>query len=245
MGARVEPGKAALQRLHLELSAAQILLVDGRDLQFAALAGLDVLGDLHHAVGIEVEAHDGVVALRMGRFLLDAEAVALAVKLRHAIALRVVDIISEDGRLVLSLCIAHALLEQPREARAVEDVVAQDEADAVLAHKLLADDESLGQSVGTRLLGIAEAHTQLAAIAQQTAEARQVVGRGDDEDVADAGEHQRRDGIIDHRLVIYGDELLADALGDGVEAGAGSASQNDSFHVVFLFTEKYLRTPGP
>ena len=111
MGARVEPGEAALQRLHLELSAAQILLVDGRDLQFAALAGLDVLGDLHHAVGIEVEAHDGVVALRMGRFLLDAEAVALAVKLRHAIALRVVDIISEDGRLVLSLCIAHALLE--------------------------------------------------------------------------------------------------------------------------------------
>lgn len=169
----------------------------------------------------------------MGRFLLDAEAVALAVKLRHAVALRVVDIISEDGRLVLSLCVAHALLEQPREARAVEDVVAQDEADAVLAHKLLADDEGLGQSVGTRLLGIAEAHTQLAAIAQQTAEARQVVGRGDDEDVADAGEHQRRDGIIDHRLVIYGDELLADALGDGVEAGAGSASQNDSFHVVF------------
>ena len=111
MRARVEPCESPLEGLHFQRSAGEKRLVHRGDLQFAALAGLDVLGDLHHAVGIEVEAHDGVVALRMGRFLLDAEAVALAVKLRHAIALRVVDIIAEDGRLVLSLCIAHALLE--------------------------------------------------------------------------------------------------------------------------------------
>ena len=35
--------------------------------------------------------------------------------------------------------------------------------------------------------------------------------RGDDQDLADAGEHQRRQRIIDHRLVVDRQQLLADA----------------------------------
>jgi len=58
------------------------------------------------------------------------------------------------------------------------------------------------------------------------------VGRGDDENVAYAGEHQYRDGIVDHRLVENGEQLLAHAFGDGVEARAAASGEDNSFHGV-------------
>ena len=66
---------------------------------------------------------------------------------------------------------------------------------------------------------------------QQAFEARQVVGGADDEDVADAREHQCTDGIIHHRFVVNGKQLLAHALGDGIQSGAGSSGENDTFHI--------------
>ena len=42
----------------------------------------------------------------------------------------------------------------------------------------------------------------------------------DDENLADARVHQSRDGIVNHRLVENRNQLLADALCDGVEAGS-------------------------
>jgi hypothetical protein len=36
------------------------------------------------------------------------------------------------------------------------------------------------------------------------------VGRRDHQDVADAGEHQRRQGIVDHRLVVDREQLFGD-----------------------------------
>ena len=50
---------------------------------------------------------------------------------------------------------------------------------------------------------------QLAAIAEQAAELRQVVRRRDHQDVADAGQHQHRQRIVDHRLVVDRQQLLA------------------------------------
>ena len=112
----------------------------------------------------------------------------------------------------------------------MEDVVAEDQADRIAADELPADDECLGQAVGRGLFGIGEAHAVIAAVAQEPPERGQVVGRGDDEDVADAGQHQRRNGVVDHRLVVDGEHLLAHALGDGVEPRPRPSGQNDSFH---------------
>ena len=66
---------------------------------------------------------------------------------------------------------------------------------------------------GLRLLLVAEAHARAAAVAEQLLEARQVARRGDDQDLADARQHQRRQRVIDRRLVVDGQELLADARG--------------------------------
>ena len=52
---------------------------------------------------------------------------------------------------------------------------------------------------------------------------REVLGRGDDKDLPDAREHQRAHGIIHHRLVVDGQELLAHSLCDGVQPRAGAS----------------------
>ena len=40
----------------------------------------------------------------------------------------------------------------------------------------------------------------------------------DHKDFPDAGQHQRRDRVIDHRLIINGSQLLADSHCHGMEA---------------------------
>ena len=82
----------------------------------------------------------------LGLFL-DAEAVAVLVKFCHAVSLWIVHIVSEDARLSFFGSL-HTLFQQGRETCAIEDVVAQYQAHIVIADKLLADDESLCQSVG-------------------------------------------------------------------------------------------------
>ena len=93
-------------------------------------------------------------------------------------------------------------------------------ASAIVADKLFTDDEGLCKSVGGWLFRIFETHTEVGAVAKQSLEARQVVRRGDDQDLTDACEHQRGDRVVDHGFVENGDQLLANAFGDGVEAGA-------------------------
>ncbi len=234
VGAGVEPGEAAAEGLDLEFAVGEEPLVDGRDLQFAAGRGLDALGDLHDLVGVEVDARDGVVALRLGRFLFDAHAVALAVEFGHAVALRVADPVAEDGGLALLLGRPDRFQQQGCEAHAVEDVVSQDQAGAIAADELLSDEEGLRQAVRAGLLGIRETDAVVGAVAQQAPEGRQVLRGADDQDVPDARQHQRADGIVHHRLVVDGEELFAHPLGDRVQAGAGASGEDDSFHLLLF-----------
>ena len=235
MGAGVEPCEAAPERLHFQFTILEEALVHGRDLQFAAIRGLDCCGYIDHLVGVEVEAYDGIVRLRLRRFLLDAEAVAMGVEFSHTIALGVVHPIAEHGGFALMLGRVDGLAQQRSEARAVEDVVAQDQACCIVAYELAPDDEGLGQSVGRWLLGVAKIDAVVRTIAQQAAEGGQVVGRRDHEDVADASLHQHRDGVIDHRFIEDRQQLFRHTFRDGVEACAGAAGQYYSFHTSVRF----------
>ena len=216
VGAGVEPGEAALQGLYLQVLLGEVLLVDGGDFQFTAGTGLDVLGYLYHAVRIEVEADDGIVALGLCRLLFDAEAVAFGVELSNTVAFGVVDKIAEDGSLAVLLGGTYTLAQQLAEACSVEDVVAQDQTGTVVADELFTDDESLSQSVGRGLLGVFEVEAIVAAVAQQTLETWQVVGGGDDENLTDACQHQYGYRVVDHGFVEDGNQLFADALRDGI-----------------------------
>ena len=267
VGAGIEPGEAAAEGLDLEFAVGQEGLVDARDLQFAAGGGLDALGDVNHLVGVEVEADDGVVALGVGGFLFDAEAVAVFVEFGDAVAFGVGDPVAEDGGLRgmrcpiavghdgsrvghdvggaghdgfyvtpdliggLALGGSNCRFQHRGKAGAVEDIVAQDEADGVVADEVFADEEGLREAIRGGLLGVFEVDAVVGAVAQEALEARQVLRGADDQDVPDTRQHQHADGVVDHRLVVDGQQLFADALGDRVETGAGAAGEDDAFHI--------------
>ena len=55
------------------------------------------------------------------------------------------------------------------------------------------------------------------------------MGSGDDQDLTDAGQHENRDRVVDHRLVIDGHELFAHRHCQGMKSGAGASGENDAF----------------
>jgi len=69
---------------------------------------------------------------------------------------------------------------------------------------ICAEDESLGKAVRRRLLGVADVDAQPGTVAQHPLERRSVV-RG----VADTRQHQSGERVIDHRLVVDRQQLLA------------------------------------
>ena len=68
----------------------------------------------------------------------------------------------------------------------------------------------------------------MAAIAEESAELRQIVRSGDDQYLANARQHKHGEGVIDHRLVVHGQQLLADAARDGVKPRSGAAGEDDA-----------------
>ena len=87
VGAGVEPRGAAVEHGDGQLAPPQVLVVDRGDLQLAAGARLDLRGDLDDLVVVEVEAGDGVGALRPRRLLLDGDDPAVVVELHDAVLL--------------------------------------------------------------------------------------------------------------------------------------------------------------
>ena len=78
---------------------------------------------------------------------------------------------------------------------------------------------------------VGNADAELAAIAEQAVERRSVVRGRDDEDLRNARQHEGRQRVIDHRLVVDGDELLRCPQRNRGETGARAARQDDAFHV--------------
>src|SRR5690606_26500729 len=123
-----------------------------------------------------------------------------------------------------------SLTQHGAETIAVEDVVAENQADAAVTDKLLTDQERLSQSVRRGLFGITKRDTEIRTIAKQLAKVRQIVGRGNHQNLANSRQHQYRKRVIDHRFVVDGQQLLGNAPGNGMQSGTGSTGQNDAFH---------------
>ena len=90
--------------------------------------------------------------------------------------------------------------------------------------------EGLSQAVGTGLLGVGEADTEVRAVSKQALKVGQVVGGRNDQNVPDTRQHERGERIVDHRLVVDGQQLLARHGGERVEAGAGASGKDDALH---------------
>ena len=186
-----------------------------------------MFGKFGGAVVVEIKAGYCPVGFWLERFFFDGEGFEVLVEFDDAEAFGVAHLVGENGGAVFS---GGGLAQGLGEGLAVEDVVAQYQTYVVAADKFFADDQGLGETVGAGLDGVADAHAEAAAVAEQADEGGVVFGGGNDEDVADAGEHQHGQGVVDHGFVVHGQQLLGNAACDGVETGAGAAGKDDAFH---------------
>ena len=232
-GAGVEPRVAAAQGDHGQRPLLQVHLVERRDLKLAARGRLHPMGLGGHVARVEVQAGDCVGALGALGLLLDGDGPALAVELDDAEALGVVHVVAED-RGPTGLCVLDGARQVARQAVAVEDVVAQHQGARLAGDEVLADGECLRQAVGARLLGVGEVHAVARAVPEQALEVGEVRRRGDDQDVADARQHEGAERVVDHGLVVDRQQLLGGHERERVQARAGPAGEDDAFHRIPL-----------
>ena len=230
-GAGVQPRVAAAQGHHGQRPLLQVHLVERRDLELAARGRLDLVGLGGHVARVEVQAGDGVGALGALRLLLDGDGPPLAVELHDAEALGVVHVVAED-RGAARLGVLDGARQVARQAVTVEDVVAEHQGARLAGDELLADGEGLRQAVGARLLGVGEVHAVARAVPEQALEVGEVGRRGDDQDVADARQHEGGQRVVDHGLVVDRQQLLGGHERERVQAGAGPAGEDDAFHII-------------
>ena len=230
-GAGVQPRVPAAEGDHGQRPLLKVHLVERGDLQLASGRGLDPVRLGGDVARVEVQAGDGVGALGALGLLLDGDGPALAVELHDAEALGVVHVVAED-RGAARLGVLHGARQVAGQAVSVEDVVAEHQGARLAVNELLADGEGLRQAVRARLLGVGQVHAVARAVPEQALEVGQVRRRGDDQDVADARQHEGAERVVDHGLVVDRQQLLGGHERERVQARAGPAGEDDAFHSI-------------
>ncbi|BAS17230.1 hypothetical protein AHiyo8_55330 [Arthrobacter sp. Hiyo8] len=160
------------------------------------------------------------------RLFLQGNGFAIFIEFDHAVGLGILHPITKD-RTAVDVCMLPKLRSH---ALSVEDIVSQDEGNGFISDMFLAQDKCLGETVGRRLLDVGNVHAELGTVAKEPLKLLCVVGSGDDENVSNARQNERGEGVVDHRLVINRDQLLADAVSNRMETRAGATGKNDSTH---------------
>jgi len=206
VGPGVQPGIAATQPLHMQIAALEVHIVDGGDLQFAARRRLDVGRNIDNVVVVEIKAGDRPIGFRLLRLFLNRDRpLGCAVKLDHAIAFGILDVIGENRSALFAV---GGFLAQSRQAVAVINIVAKNHGDRVVADEFAPDDEGFCEAVGLGLLGKCQIEAEIAAIPEKVAEYRQIARCRYDQNVPDTCEHEYAQRVEDHRLVVNRQDLL-------------------------------------
>ena len=158
----------------------------------------------------------------------------MLVELDHTIAFRIVDIVAEHTCALAAFGLSDGLAQCGAQTVTVEDVVAQHERARLAVDELLSQEECLRQTIRAGLHLIGKMHAVMRTVAEELFEVRQVLRRGDDQDVTDARKHEHAERIVDHRLVIHRQQLLRRDGGQRVKAGAGTSGENDALHTLVL-----------
>ena len=199
MCAGIEPGDAAAEQLDPQRPPGEIGAVDVGDLQLPAGGGLELSSELDAARVVEVKARDRVGRARRCGLLRQIDHAPAGIELHHPVALGIAHVVGEHRSLGAAGGGGAQLL---RQSVAVEEIVAEDQAHGIGADEVGADQERFGDAARLALHRILHANAPLCAVAEQPLKERPVVRRADQERLANPGEHERGERIVDQRLVV-------------------------------------------
>ena len=111
-----------------------------------------------------------------------------------------------------------------------EEVVTKDQGDRLVPNEVFPDHEGLGDAARGRLFRIGNGEPKVASVAEESLNRWKVARGADDQDFTNPTGHKGPDWVVDHRLVVHGQELLADALRGWVEATPAPTREHDPFH---------------
>ena len=193
------------------------------------------LSPLANSTTRECKVETGHRPVRLGNsgLLFDRYGAAGRIEFNHPVALWIWHVIGEDGRALFALRRPAKLVAQ---ARAVENVVAKNEHRRPAGDEFLADDETPARAHSARAARRIRCGCPTPSHRQGGGETSADHGGGNDQRLADPGEHDDRQRIIDHRLVVDRNQLLGDSESDRMQPGARAASQNDAFHLRIALT---------
>ena len=145
-----------------------------------------------------------------------------------------------DARVVV---VRLELLDHVTDA-ALQDVVAQVDAERVPSHELAGARDRVGDPLRRPLDQIRELDAIPRAVAEELADFLRHVVAEDDPDVRDPRVVQVLDAVQDVRLVHEREELLGPGVGEGPQVRAVAARQDDALHSVSLMSSSASRKVG-
>src|SRR6266404_9387511 len=195
MRARVEPGHASAHHADIELIALEIQAVDVRDFEFAALRGFETRGNFDDLIIVKIKSGDSVAGFWLLWFLFNAKRLwrlSMRIEFDDAVALGIVNRISKNAG---SFGLERSCAQFLDQVVSVENVIAEHERATAGPDEIFTDQKCLGNTFGLRLRCVVEMDAVPGAIAEQVLEAGQILGRGDEKNFSDAGQHQRGERV--------------------------------------------------
>ena len=220
--AGVQPRIAAAEQLHVERAVLEVHAVKIGDFQLAACRRLDLLCQIYDTLVVEIQTGNRVVGFWLFGLFLDRNDMPIIIKLHDTETLRIVDVITEHGCLTI-LCCLNSLFQMVAQTGTVEDVVAEHHCARLITDELLTERKCLRQTIWRWLHLVRQIDTVAAAISEQTLEIRQISRCRDDQNIANSGQHQRGKRIINHRLVVNRQQLLARYHGQRIQSRTATA----------------------
>src|ERR1700726_4547510 len=226
LGAGIQPGHAATEQFHVKLLLFEIKQVEIGDLKFTTRRRTQRSAQIDDLIVVNIKARNGKVRFRLLGFFLQTYGPPVGVELHDTVTLRIAHLISEN---------ACSLLNGQRVAVeiefAVKNVVTEDQGNAGPGDKICADEKSFCDPIWFCLLSVMEIQSELGPVAQKITQHRQILWRGDDQDLAQTAEHESSQRIADHRLVVDRKQLLAYGRSERKQPGARAACEENRFFV--------------
>ena len=113
----------------------------------------------------------------------------------------------------------------------LDDVVAEDDADRLAVGERLAQAERRSDAALALLISVVDVfEAEIAPVLEELEEVARGVSARDDHDVFDAGVDERLHGVVDHRLVVDGQQVFIRHRRQRTQPRAEAAGQYDAFH---------------